>query len=163
MQENRNAFLTISYRQVVFITFLTSSMVRNSRSATNFCGFSLASSNVNGLCSISPSRTALASAEPKRFTKMRQVVQLNVFFPSLKVQVFKNAMKPLQNSLSTSFKNGSDFPIWDRYCSTRACTFLLEHLDDSESSALSSTYYPNHALSVRLDFFTFSQSTSPSF
>ena len=48
-----------------FITFFISSIVRNSRSATRFCGFSFASNSKNGFCSISPSLTAFANDEPK--------------------------------------------------------------------------------------------------
>ena len=47
------------------LTFFISSIVRNSRSATRFCGFSFASNSKNGFCSIIPSLTAFANDEPK--------------------------------------------------------------------------------------------------
>lgn len=83
----------------------SSSMVRNSRMELSFLGFSFGSSCLNGLRSISPSLTAFVNAVVRRFTKIRQVVALNVFLPLLKVHVLKKAMKPLQKSLSISVKN----------------------------------------------------------
>ena len=83
------ARLTMSYRHGVAISCFTSSIVRNSLIELFFCGFSLASSSLKGLRSISPSLTALVNAAVRRLTKMRQVVLLSVFLPLLNVQVLR--------------------------------------------------------------------------
>ena len=126
-----------------------------------FCGFSLVSNSLNGLRSISPSLTALLSAAARRLTKMRQVVLPSVFFPLLKVQVFRKAMKPLQKSLSTSVRARSGLPICNRYCSTLACALRLERILAGERPQSSVAHCSTHALSVIFDFFTSSQFTIP--
>ena len=129
--------------------------------ALSFCGFSFVSNSLKGLRSNIPSLTALFSAAARRFIKMRQVVLLNVFLPWLNVQVFRKAMKPLQKSLSTSFRARVGLPIYNRYSSTLACAFRFDLMLAGLSPFSSAVYFATHALSVIRAFFTSSQFTRP--
>ena len=74
----------------------------------------------------------------------------------------KKEMTPRQNSLSTSARSKSGFPMDSRYSSTLALAFLLLLTLVVDRCSSQVTYSSSQDVSVLLDFFSFSQFTSPS-
>ena len=162
-QENRKARFTMSQRHGVLMRTFSSSTVRNSRLEALIFGFSLASSTRNGLLGMRPSTTALSIAAAIRYISSLAVVSLIVSFPLWDLHVLRKATKPRQNSLSTSERRRSGFPMEARYSSTRTFAFRLLTTPDGDNCASQVTKSSSQETSVVLNFFSFSQSTRPSF